>query len=100
MKPRPISTEPAGRFPANAFGLFDVAGNAAEWVEDCWSDSYVDAPGNGAAVVKGECPQHVLRGGSFRTDARYIRSSARVRLGPVRTTANGFRVARDRAPAP
>ena len=30
-------TVPSGSFRANAFGLYDTAGNAAEWVEDCWN---------------------------------------------------------------
>ena len=37
-------TDPVGLFPANAFGLYDMHGNAREWVEDCWHGSYASAP--------------------------------------------------------
>ena len=33
-----------GSFRPNGFGLYDTAGNAAEWVEDCWNDNYRGAP--------------------------------------------------------
>ena len=46
-------------FSANAFGLFDMAGNAAEWVEDCWNDSYRGAPTDGSAWTKGHCAERV-----------------------------------------
>jgi formylglycine-generating enzyme required for sulfatase activity len=85
-----------GTFAANPFGLFDTAGNAAEWVEDCWNDSYRGAPKDGAAWSSGQCGQRVLRGGSFDSQARYVRSAARFRYdADVRYYANGFRVARD-----
>ena len=35
----PRQTLPTGSFRPNGFGLYDVAGNAAEWVEDCWNES-------------------------------------------------------------
>jgi formylglycine-generating enzyme required for sulfatase activity len=85
-----------GTFAANPFGLFDTAGNAAEWVEDCWNDSYRGAPKDGAAWSSGQCGQRVLRGGSFDSQARYVRSAARFRYdADVRYYANGFRIARD-----
>jgi formylglycine-generating enzyme required for sulfatase activity len=86
----------AGSFAANPFGLFDTAGNAAEWVEDCWNESYRGAPMDGSAWTAGQCRQRVLRGGSFASKANVIRSSARFRYDQdVRYYANGFRVARD-----
>jgi formylglycine-generating enzyme required for sulfatase activity len=89
-------TMPAGSFRPNGFGLYDVAGNAAEWVEDCWNDTYRGAPSNGAAWATGQCRQRVLRGGSFAGKANLIRSAARFRYDQdVRYYANGFRVARD-----
>ena len=85
-----------GSFAANPFGLFDTAGNAAEWVEDCWNDSYRGAPKDGSAWTSGQCGQRVLRGGSFDSQARYVRSASRFRYdADVRYYANGFRVARE-----
>lgn len=89
-------TLPAGSFRPNGFGLFDVAGNAAEWVEDCWNESYRGAPTDGSAWTMGQCRQRGLRGGSFASKAGFIRSAARFRYDQdVRYYANGFRVARD-----
>jgi formylglycine-generating enzyme required for sulfatase activity len=85
----------AGHFPPNGFGLFDLAGNAAEWVEDCWSDDYRNAPQDGSASLRGACGQRVLRGGSFDSSAAYVKPSARFRYdADVRYYANGFRVVR------
>jgi formylglycine-generating enzyme required for sulfatase activity/TRAP-type uncharacterized transport system substrate-binding protein len=89
-------TVDTGRFPPNGFGLFDMAGNAAEWVEDCWNDSYRGAPTDGSAFIKPQCQQRVLRGGSFNNDPRYLRSATRFKYDhDVRYYANGFRVVRD-----
>jgi formylglycine-generating enzyme required for sulfatase activity len=85
-----------GTFPANEFGLFDMAGNAAEWVEDCWNDSYKGAPTDGSAWNKMDCRERVLRGGSFSNDTRHVRSAARFKYDhDVRYYANGFRVVRE-----
>jgi formylglycine-generating enzyme required for sulfatase activity len=90
-------TAPVGSFRPNPFGLFDTAGNAAEWVQDCWNPSYRGAaPHDGSAWNDGDCTVHVLRGGSFGSKANAVRSSARFRYDEdVRYYANGFRVARD-----
>ena len=89
-------TLPVGSYRPNAFGLFDTAGNAAEWVEDCWNPSYDGAPSDGSARMTGDCSQHVLRGGSFNNDSKYLYSGVRFKYDTaVRYYANGFRVARD-----
>jgi formylglycine-generating enzyme required for sulfatase activity len=87
---------PTGSFRPNGFGLYDTAGNAYEWVEDCWNDNYIKAPKNGSAVTTGQCRQRVLRGGSFANKSNTATSAARFRYDiDVRYYANGFRVARD-----
>jgi formylglycine-generating enzyme required for sulfatase activity len=86
----------SGTFGANGFGLFDMAGNAAEWVEDCWNETYNGAPADGSAWNKPNCRERVLRGGSFNSDKRYVRSSARFKYDyDVRYYANGFRAVRE-----
>jgi formylglycine-generating enzyme required for sulfatase activity len=88
-------TFPVGSFKANPFGLYDTAGNAAEWVEDCWNDDYRGAPTNGSAWTKGQCRLRVLRGGSFDSESDYVRSNSRFRYDvDVRYSGNGFRVVR------
>lgn len=85
----------AGQFPANGYGLLDMAGNAAEWVADCWSENYRSAPRDGTAYTAPGCRERVLRGGSFNNDPRYLRSAARFKYeADVRFYTNGFRVAR------
>jgi formylglycine-generating enzyme required for sulfatase activity len=94
--PQTKRSVPVGSFPANAFGLFDTAGNAAEWVEDCWNESYRDAPRDGSAWVRGQCELRVLRGGSFASNANAVRPAARFRYDrDVRFYTNGFRVVRE-----
>jgi formylglycine-generating enzyme required for sulfatase activity len=85
-----------GSFRPNGFGLYDTAGNAAEWVEDCWNDNYRNAPKDGAAWTSGDCRLRVLRGGNFLSKATEVRSASRFRYDvDVRYYANGFRVMRD-----
>jgi formylglycine-generating enzyme required for sulfatase activity len=89
-------TSPAGSYEPNPFGLYDTAGNVAEWVEDCWNDGYRGAPRDGSARVTGNCRLRVLRGGAFDSQSLYLRSASRFRYDfDVRYFANGFRVVRE-----
>jgi sulfatase modifying factor 1 len=58
-------TAPVGRFKPNAFGLYDMLGNAWEWTQDCYNDGYKNAPINGSAWLSGDCNRRVVRGGSW-----------------------------------
>ena len=92
-------TAPVGSFASNAWGLHDMHGNVDEWVEDCWNDSYVGAPGDGSAWRSGDCSRRVIRGGSWNTDYAWDLRSAD-RSWDARSSRNvnsvGFRVARDK----
>lgn len=91
-----LQTSPVGSFKANPFGLYDTAGNVAEWMEDCWNDSYRGAPTNGSAWTSGQCNLRVLRGGAFDSQAKYLRSASRFRYdNDVRYVSNGLRLLRE-----
>ncbi|HYM05165.1 MAG TPA: formylglycine-generating enzyme family protein [Terriglobales bacterium] len=91
-------TSPVGSFRPNPFGLYDMAGNAGEWVEDCYHDSYRDAPTDGGAVET--CMQkfqnaRVMRGGGWNAIPAWMRSASRdVEVPSQRADTFGFRVAR------
>jgi formylglycine-generating enzyme required for sulfatase activity len=94
-------TVPVGAYQPNAFGLYDVNGNVAEFVEDCWHDDFRGAPSDGSAWTAGsDCEEHVVRGGSWGEEGKYLRSSARSgddgQHGSYPT--QGFRVARSLQP--
>ena len=90
-------TAPAASFTPNAFGLHDTAGNVAEWVQDCYHETYGAAPKDGSARV-GPCPEgyRVVRGGSWLSRPERLRSADRQRGWPTdRSGDRGFRLARD-----
>ncbi len=89
------STAPVGGYLANDFGLHDMLGNVWEWVSDCWTPNYVDAPADGAARTDGDCRRRVMRGGSWQNVDWATRSSFRGWNGAMgRTNHIGFRIAR------
>ena len=91
-----VNTAPVGSFKANAFGIQDLLGNVAEWVQDCWHDTYQGAPVDGSAWMQGDCIEHELRGGSWFTTPRYVTATFRNRFGgSYRSSATGIRLVRE-----
>jgi formylglycine-generating enzyme required for sulfatase activity len=88
-------TVPVGSFPPNEFGLSDMHGNALEWVQDCWNDSYKRAPTDGSGWTTGDCGRRVVRGGAWMHPQRYLRSAHRdANSADARASLLGFRLAR------
>lgn len=69
-----------GSYAPNGFGLYDVLGNAREWVADCYVNNYREAPTDGSAVRDGDCGKRVIRGGSWANSAVDIRTANRSRI--------------------
>ena len=88
-------TSPVGWFAANQFGLYDMAGNLFQWVQDCFHDDYNGAPTDGSAWTSGDCSKRVARGGSWLDDPRNLRSAYRLwGATDLRNDFFGFRVGR------
>jgi len=89
-------THPVGEKKPNQFGLYDMHGNAAEWVEDHWHDNYHGAPADASTWVEGgDANRRVVRGGSWHTKPDWLRSAFRWgSIAESRSWLCGFRVAR------
>ncbi len=86
-----------GTFKPNAWGLFDMHGNAYQWCSD-WYGPYpagavTDPPGPDGGRTR------VIRGGKYGSGPRYIRSAARYSYTPNNSSVVfGFRIALEAAP--
>ena len=85
---------PVASFPANDFGLYDMHGNVAEWVQDSWHADYRGAPIDGTVWQSGANEERrVIRGGSWGDKPDAIRSAHRARTEPgSKNNYVGFRV--------
>jgi len=92
-------TSPVGSFAANAFGLYDMQGNARQWTEDCYHDNYAGAPSDGSAWTTGDCSRRILRGGSWFVNPGDLRAASRVSgTDGFRSRNDGLRVGRTLTP--
>jgi formylglycine-generating enzyme required for sulfatase activity len=87
-------TQPVGSYPPNAWGLFDMHGNASEWVSDYYglydtgNQNDPKGPATGADRIR--------RGGSWWDSGVKTRSAMRVRWDPAKADRIlGFRLVSD-----
>jgi formylglycine-generating enzyme required for sulfatase activity len=70
-----------GQKPPNAFGLFDMLGNQAEWCQDGWDPGYYSQFAQAGAIdpqgPAGDFELRVLRGGDWRSGPVGIRCATR-----------------------
>ena len=112
-------TSPVETFPPNGYGLYDMTGNAWQWVADWYRADYFqlqarlknvenpEGPGNSYdpqdRSAPFNAPKRVTRGGSFLCNVDYClsyRPSARRGNDPFNPMSHiGFRLVKD-APAP
>ena len=90
------NTAPIGSFAANAYGLFDMAGNVWEWTWDWHSSTYYGTP---ASLANPQGPAsgsyRVIRGGRWGDYASYCRVAHRIYNGPSGAGSDcGFRSVR------
>ena len=111
-----LGTSPVGTFPANAYGLYDMTGNAWQWVADWYrADQFARVVKAGTAQVDPmgpqdswdpaepgvpvNAPKRVTRGGSFLCNEAFCmsyRPSARRGTDPYTSMSHlGFRLVVD-----
>ena len=61
---------PVGQKQANHFGLHDMSGNVAEWVEDCYHAHYDGGPVDGSAWITSEGGRTAVQGTDANAKAK------------------------------
>ncbi|KEF30955.1 hypothetical protein D777_02108 [Marinobacter nitratireducens] len=94
---------PPGTFPANPLGLYDMSGNAEEWVNDYYQPDYYQysektnpkGPDSGRITPHLDEPERVIRGsryGDTNSSSTVIRREVSESIMPL---ASGFRCVRN-----
>lgn len=79
-----LNTSPVGSLQPNGFGVYDIIGNVAEWVDDCFDQA---------------CTRRMIKGGSWGSLAHNVRIAERIPYAPThRDDSIGIRVARTLSP--
>ncbi|PWU01173.1 MAG: formylglycine-generating enzyme family protein [Terriglobia bacterium] len=90
-------TSPVRNYPPNAWGLYDMAGNAWEWVADWYAEGYYATlpsanPAENPSGPGQPTGLRATRGGAWSRAASFLRAAQRGRTGPESRFADiGFR---------
>ncbi|MCJ7435290.1 MAG: formylglycine-generating enzyme family protein [Anaerolineales bacterium] len=76
-------TMAVGNFVPNGYGLFDMIGNAAEWVNDWYESDYYSRSPDSNPMGPGTNPTgymipKVVRGGAYESSSSYLAATLRV----------------------
>lgn len=90
---RPVGSYETGQSP---YGIYDMAGNASEWVADWYDEKYYAASPKSNPKGPASGDQKVLRGGSFRASPTALNSTTRESYSAVdKVLYAGIRCAQD-----
>jgi formylglycine-generating enzyme required for sulfatase activity len=89
----PVGNYESGKSP---YGLYDMAGNVWEWVNDWYSGTYYQSSPSSNPLGPDPGQYRVLRGGSWYDDLNGVRSADRYGNSPAYTSGDlfGFRCSR------
>lgn len=91
-----VLTAPVGSFPANSFGVHDMAGNIWEWCNDWFGEEYYAVPPAQDPTGPETGRRRTMRGGNFHCIIEELRLSERHHKMPDDPSVyTGFRCARD-----
>lgn len=91
-------TAPVRSYAPNEWGLYNMSGNVAEWVEDAYSATYLVLSDFNPYHIDEAEARHVVRGGSWASDEFYIGVGVRdAQPSGMSSPYTGFRCAVDEA---
>ncbi|MFL5244759.1 MAG: formylglycine-generating enzyme family protein [Gemmataceae bacterium] len=99
-------THPVGKKKPNAWGLYDMHGNVAEWCNDVYDKGYYQTSPATNPRGPADGKENVLRGGAWKSSADAVRSSYRLGDNPgfsdacLARDAIGFRCVRKTSDSP
>jgi formylglycine-generating enzyme len=91
-----LNTAPIGSLKPNGFGVYDMIGNVAEWIEDCYSPKRDQLSESGTPPPSDvKCARRFTKGGSWGSLAHNVRIAERIPYASThRDDSIGIRVAK------
>lgn len=93
-----VYTAPSNAFNPNDYGLYNMAGNVAEWCQDAYAESYMPVTWDLNPVYNDENePRKIIKGGSWKDVAYFLETGTRTyEFRNERRSYIGFRCVMDR----